>query len=147
MTCVPLGLLITCSIQTIGLAMVSYSHAADYSSTAAAFLASLSHGLSYWRSYVPFLCFVMTLLNPRPNKKASKFIELTQSDDVTFTKSFWSLLDTTLAKHWGKVIGPSLAVGSVHASVVAVDIDFVVAGGAHMLLVSGFCTTLLTFRV
>merc|ERR1712100_209690 len=41
---------------------------------------------------------------------AKRFIEYTSPANASFTKQFWGLLDTTLARHWGKVVGPALTV-------------------------------------
>eukprot|EP00045_Choanoeca_perplexa_P012023 m.129667 g.129667 ORF g.129667 m.129667 type:complete len:854 (+) comp15855_c0_seq1:75-2636(+) len=85
-------------LHTIGLALVSYSHVTSYKSSSAALLASLSSGFYYWS---------------KPDRKAKRFVEYTQAGQIGFTKKFWSLLDTTMARHWGKIIGPTLAVNQV----------------------------------
>ncbi|EDQ89034.1 uncharacterized protein MONBRDRAFT_25836 [Monosiga brevicollis MX1] len=82
-------------LQTIGLALVSYSHGNRSRTSTGAFISSLASGVHYWT---------------KPNEMAKRFIEYTSPANASFTKQFWGLLDTTLARHWGKVVGPALTV-------------------------------------
>lgn len=78
--------------------MCGYSHGHVHSSTLAAGAISVLHSISYM---------------VKPGERAKRTVETHKSGNVDFAKNFWNLVDTTAARHLGKVVAPMVACNCV----------------------------------
>lgn len=75
-------------VKFVGLALAGYSHGHEHASSIGKGLSALAHSALYLFS---------------PIKKGKRIVAQVKSGSMEFMKEFWSLLDTTAAKHIGKV--------------------------------------------